>query len=320
METIKNYLDTMFASLPRTPEICKLKEDLLCNMEDKYNELKLEGKSENEAIGIVISEFGNIDELFNELGIDTQVNNKSETLPLISLQQAEKILSDKKLYGTIIGIGVTLCIMAPAIFMIIDSYLESKYISSSIAMFPFFIMIASAVGLFIFSGFQLKKYDYIENSFRLDSNSKKEISGKKECYQTSYILQIIFGVMLCILSPLVFVTLEYLDLSRNGFQNIDYFLLFLFIAIAVFLFIHAGSIMNSYKELLQEEEYFKQYNKKNKLVDAVASVVWPIITAGYLLWSFLSGDWGFTWIVWPISGILFGAFSAICHFLGDGNK
>ena len=44
-------------------------------MEEKYRELKRSGKSENEAIGIVISEFGNINELIDELGITTD-NNK----------------------------------------------------------------------------------------------------------------------------------------------------------------------------------------------------------------------------------------------------
>lgn len=38
-------------------------------MEDKYNELISDGKSDNEAIGIVISEFGNLDELADSLGI-----------------------------------------------------------------------------------------------------------------------------------------------------------------------------------------------------------------------------------------------------------
>ena len=36
-------------------------------MEDKYNELIAEGKMDNEATGIVISEFGNLEELAEEL-------------------------------------------------------------------------------------------------------------------------------------------------------------------------------------------------------------------------------------------------------------
>lgn len=63
METIKNYLETMFASLPNTSSVRKAKSELLQMMEDKYNELIAEGHSENEAVGIVISNFGNLDEL-----------------------------------------------------------------------------------------------------------------------------------------------------------------------------------------------------------------------------------------------------------------
>lgn len=69
METIRNYLENMFLNLPNTPEVYKAKNELWQMMEDKYTELKAEGKSENEAVGIVISEFGNLDELAADLGI-----------------------------------------------------------------------------------------------------------------------------------------------------------------------------------------------------------------------------------------------------------
>ena len=68
METIRNYLENMFLNLPNTPEVYKAKNELWQMMEDKYTELKAEGKSENEAVGIVISEFGNLDELAQDLG------------------------------------------------------------------------------------------------------------------------------------------------------------------------------------------------------------------------------------------------------------
>ena len=70
METIRNYLNTMFAGLPDTPEVRRAYEELAAMMEDKYTELKEEGRSENEAVGIVISEFGNLEELAQSLGIE----------------------------------------------------------------------------------------------------------------------------------------------------------------------------------------------------------------------------------------------------------
>ena len=39
METIKNYLESMFRNLPNTNEVLKAKAELLQMMEDKYTEL-----------------------------------------------------------------------------------------------------------------------------------------------------------------------------------------------------------------------------------------------------------------------------------------
>ena len=70
METIRNYLDTMFAGLPDTPEVRRAYEELAAMMEDKYTEMIAEGHSQNETVGTVISEFGNLEELAQTLGIE----------------------------------------------------------------------------------------------------------------------------------------------------------------------------------------------------------------------------------------------------------
>lgn len=76
MKTILSYLDNMFMSMPKTPEVLRAKEELAAMMEDKYNELLAEGKKENEAVGIVISEFGDLEELAEELGIRNSANKE----------------------------------------------------------------------------------------------------------------------------------------------------------------------------------------------------------------------------------------------------
>ena len=73
MDTIKDYLEAMFASMPNTAEVRKAKSELLSMMEDKYNEMIADGISENTAVGTVISEFGNLDELADDLGLTKEV-------------------------------------------------------------------------------------------------------------------------------------------------------------------------------------------------------------------------------------------------------
>lgn len=75
MKIIAEYLDSLFLNVPITSETKKAKEDLLALMEDHYHELIAEGKNEHEAIGAVITEFGSIDELLEELGVQRAVPN-----------------------------------------------------------------------------------------------------------------------------------------------------------------------------------------------------------------------------------------------------
>ena len=76
METIRNYLNAMFAGLPDTLEVRRAYEELAAMMEDKYTELIGEGCSENEAVGTVISEFGNPEEQAQDLGIEDCMTRK----------------------------------------------------------------------------------------------------------------------------------------------------------------------------------------------------------------------------------------------------
>ncbi|MCR5495180.1 MAG: permease prefix domain 1-containing protein [Treponema sp.] len=94
METILNYIEQTFKNLPQTNEVLKAKKELCQMMEDKYCELKKEGKSENEAIGTIISEFGNLEELSEDLGIkDIYSSNKSKTSSSDDIYNCEEVIS-----------------------------------------------------------------------------------------------------------------------------------------------------------------------------------------------------------------------------------
>lgn len=79
MDVIVAYLDTMFSPYPTTPRLSEAKAELRAMMEDKYAELIASGHSENEAVGQVITEFGNLDELAPVLGITTDLGTGGHT-------------------------------------------------------------------------------------------------------------------------------------------------------------------------------------------------------------------------------------------------
>lgn len=322
METIINYLDTMFLPLPKTSEVIKIKNDLLSNMEDKYNELKLDGKTENEAIGIVISEFGNIDELINELNIpinNTKDNNSNSEYPTLEITDANTYLKDSKFSFFLISIGVSLCIIAGALLILLSTLIDENIILSgfsenfldAVIIVPLFILIVPAIALFIYSASKLEKYKFIEDgNFMLSSNSKLVFKNQYEKIKPKSIMAIIIGVCLCVISPLSIILGSIISDIASNFGVV---ILLFIVGIATFLFINAGSLIETYKKLLQIDEYSVEKRKSNKIIGAVASVFWPIIICIYLFISFVYGNWHISWLIFPIAGILFGLFSAVCN-------
>jgi hypothetical protein len=324
METIKNYLDNLFASLPKTAKIMELKNNILSNMEEKYNELKRNGKTENEAIGIVISEFGNIDELVSELGI--QNDNTLNSHPVVTTEEVETYLNVKRVQGIQVGIGVFLCILAPAVLVLLSALVENEVIFTNIigdgayipGLIALFILIAIAVAIFIFSDMNFERYKFMEDGVQLPLGMDAELKKRYYSFNPTYYLCIIVGVCMCILSPVsIFVSAIF---NNEDFEEYSISILLILIAIAVFLFITSGTIRESYEKLLKIGESAPK-KKEDRVIGAIAAVVWPLAVIVFLFCGFVYNLWHIAWIVFPIVGILFGMISAVINIMtGKDNR
>ena len=83
MDTIETFLDNMFAPYPATPRLIEARSELRAMMEDAYNDAIAQGKTHNEAVGQVITDFGNLHELAPVLGIaqDIRPGGAPQTAP-----------------------------------------------------------------------------------------------------------------------------------------------------------------------------------------------------------------------------------------------
>ena len=156
MNTIRNYLDNMFRNLPNTDAVRKAKAELLQMMEDKYEELIKEGKTDNEAVGIVISEFGNLDELADSPGIGEQVSESADdSKPILSMDRIKSYLGMINMRALLIPIGIALCICSVASPILEEALSIDLEVLGVGGMFT---MIAAAVILFVLAGIRGKEY------------------------------------------------------------------------------------------------------------------------------------------------------------------
>lgn len=194
METIKSYLETMFANMPNTPEVLRAKQELWGMMEDKYNELISEDLSENEAVGTVISEFGNLDELSETLGLNRQqYNTPSDNRRCLSIEEIKKYIRAYNMKSILIAIGVFLCIISP-IFPIIGDMIGFTFIEN-IMVAVMLAVIAIAVGFFVLSGIMLKQFDDIKyKQCRVDYQSASYIQNECDHMRTIHSMCLSIGV------------------------------------------------------------------------------------------------------------------------------
>lgn len=327
MDTIITYLDNIFAALPKSEAVVRARKELQASMEEKYRALKAEGKSENESVGTVISEFGNIDELIAELGIKPAGSAVDEKpLPLLDREIAAKFLAANGQAARLIGTGVFLCIMAVAMMILTNLLVDDGFLSSALngsggnalGLFPLFILIAIGVGMFIYSGIRMERYAWIEKGFQLQSGLKDELESRQEKYMPTFTVAIIIGVGLCILSPISLFAASVFPQFKPQYGLV---VLLTMVAIAVFVFVRFGMIKDGYAKLLQQGDYEPKHRKNEqaeKVTGVVAAVVFPLAAAIYLLLGFVGGLWHPGWLVFPITGILFGIFSAIYEAVSSG--
>ena len=231
MEAIREYLHNMFLNLPETPQVLRAKAELMEMMEDKYEELRQEGMSEKEAVGTVISEFGNLDELAEELGIDSfmkQEQTQSDTMgnsttddtsrqsdPRWGLEEVRRYLSDGRKHARMVALGVMLCIWSPLLSSVSDGAVEEGYITNilSDAMDgSLFLFVGIAVLLFIMASNCHKRYAKIKHfTINLDEQavSYLMIRGKKD--ENKRFVLLCLGVPLCVFSVIPSMFSDYID-------------------------------------------------------------------------------------------------------------
>ncbi len=152
MESLKNYIDSIFYAYEENEESTRLKNDILAHMEEEYEELLRSGKNRSEAIGIIIEKFGSFDDLQDSLTLKR--SDKDFTLTEYDKETIEEYKSFSNKFPILIAVGVFFCILAPATYKFFEDLL-----SNSLEHIIFFLLIGIGVSIFIIAG--IKKSNYI---------------------------------------------------------------------------------------------------------------------------------------------------------------
>ena len=110
MEKIKTFLNNVFAALPKSKEVVDMRNSIEQGMIEHYNDLVKEGKSEAEAFGIVINEFGNIEDIRRELNVASRDDLMSSIDDIMMIDQFK--IARKRKFTQFLVFGIICCVFA----------------------------------------------------------------------------------------------------------------------------------------------------------------------------------------------------------------
>ena len=217
-------------------------------------------------------------------------------------------------------LGVALCVWSPIALIglpVLRSTLNWGFpeeICSGIGLCVLLVMVAAGVALLLTASGKLREFEYLEREPIETDNSAREqaLSMQREvlpiCAKRNTI-----GVVLCILSVLPLFALMCVPGVPDGYYSLAVCALLLLVGIACLLLVRTGSMRGAIDKLLEQGDYTRESKAKSRFVGAVSAAYWLVVTAAFLFYTFGpkgNGQPQYSWFIWAIAGVLYGALMA----------
>ena len=217
-------------------------------------------------------------------------------------------------------LGVALCVWSPIALIglpVLRSTLNWGFpeeICSGIGLCALLVMVAAGVALLLTASGKLREFEYLEREpIETDNGAREQaLSMQREvlpiCAKRNTI-----GVVLCILSVLPLFALMCVPGVPDGYYSLAVCALLLLVGIACLLLVRTGSMRGAVDKLLEQGDYTRENKAKSRLVGAVSAAYWLVVTAAFLFYTFGpkgNGQPQYSWFIWAVAGVLYGALMA----------
>lgn len=174
---IKKYIDDLFLNIPHSREVTELKEELLYNMSENYDNYIRQGKTEEEAYDLVINDSKDLDEMLADIPTHEE------------LAQEAHYFRKRNAKNT--AIGVAMYIIGAAFLVGLGGYgdyLGKPDFYGLIGLLILLLISAGATGLIVYtqmstpSEYKWMNSDMKNNYSNLDSRQKRTLNNLLSIY------------------------------------------------------------------------------------------------------------------------------------------
>jgi len=251
---------------------------------------------------------------------DSVTESKEPSVTQITLEQALKYVENKMEMSSLISKGVMLCLCSviPLFFFLAMAETNRMNLTDDMAagfgILGILLMVSIAVSFFIKTNQYEKGTAVIDNEpFELAYGVHSAFQEKLEKFRPRYNLRLSIAIFLFIVSfvPLMFSAMFF---EGSGTTLMMLIVLILIIATGLYILLPVSARFEAYNNILKDSVETEK-TKRAKRAEKLAAFYWPLLTAIFLGWSLWTMDWGTTWIVWPVGGVLFAALVGLMELL-----
>ncbi|MCI8693361.1 MAG: helix-turn-helix transcriptional regulator [Lachnospiraceae bacterium] len=245
---------------------------------------------------------------------------------VVSMEEAERFMGLAAKLSLPMAAGTALCVLSPICLILLAGMQEygkiaiSADMAGGVGMTLLLVLVAIGAGILVYISMQMEPYSYMEREkLTLQYGVKGLAVKKREGFSKTYNMSITVGTVLCILGivPLMVA-------AAFSAPDIVYIycvsLLFVMVAVGVFLFVKAGTIKGSYDKLLQEGDYTVEKKEVNRRTSFFPGVYWCLVTAIFVGIGMYNNSWKFAAIIWPVAALLFVVFLGIIKAVAGSGR
>ncbi len=259
------------------------------------------------------------EELTNDISSDSTVRK-------ITLEEANAYIEQRKKASLHIALATFLCILSPITLIVLSVLSElpnpivTETTAGAVGLTVLFGFVICAVPIFIYCGFKNQPYVFLDKNipFELEYGVKVLVTEKKNAFRPTYIIYNIIATCLCIFSV---VPLCVVSFTENEIFVVAALALLMVIAgIGAGMFIVAGTQNASMQKLLKEGDFTEKEKNRTGVKEVVGFCYWGILTAIFLVVSFITNYWHLTWLIFAVGCVLFPIVMSICNHIADNQK
>lgn len=258
-----------------------------------------------------------------ELAEPTGTSEDTPSLRRVTMEDANAFLSVKAATSKSVAYAVLLCILSPVCLFILGAASEvpeyglAENVAGGVGMIILLFFVTIAVIIFISSGSKTAPFSYLEKEiFETEYGVSGMVKERKEQYAATHTRNNTIGACLCILSLIPLFSGAMLNENNDLLMTVMLGISFCLAGTGVFFLVRTGVIQASFEKLLQEGDYSRSKKERQPFTSAISTVYWLVTTAIFLAYSFSTNNWGYSWIIWVVAGLLFPAIAAIANLFG----